>query len=127
MHDHCSVTGCENRTRLIRTLCQLHYRRWRRHGNPLVAQSRTAFRSWHHVQITDTCWLWTGPLTPSGYAANVAHRGIYQRLIGPVPDGLELDHLCRVRHCVRPDHLEPVTRAENVRRAHAAAREEPTA
>jgi len=45
-----------------------------------------------------------------------AHRVAYELLVGPIPEGLTLDHLCRVRHCVNPDHLEPVTRLENWRR-----------
>lgn len=44
------------------------------------------------------------------------HRAAYEVLVGPVPEGLELDHLCRVRHCYNPSHLEPVTRLENMRR-----------
>ena len=69
------------------------------------------------------CWLWTGRLRKDGYANFsfegrhvLAHRFAYELEIGPIPDGLTLDHLCRVRHCVRPDHLEPVTQAENVKR-----------
>ena len=45
-----------------------------------------------------------------------AHRFAYEMLVGPIPEGLDLDHLCRVRHCVNPNHLEPVTRSENLRR-----------
>lgn len=45
-----------------------------------------------------------------------AHRVAYELLVGPIPEGLVLDHLCRVRHCVNPDHLEPVTKRENERR-----------
>jgi len=69
------------------------------------------------------CWLWTGRLTEQGYARTSinrihvpAHRWSYEQSKGPIPDGLELDHLCRVRHCVNPDHLEAVTHTENVRR-----------
>lgn len=125
---HCSLNH-PTETRLIRGLCQKHYRRWRRHGDPTVVKqnvNRGAVSIWRHVLITDTCWLWTGPLNHSGYgtaSGQGAHRVVFQRLVGTVASGLELDHLCRVRNCVRPDHLEPVTRSENVRRAHAAARE----
>lgn len=45
-----------------------------------------------------------------------AHRLVYELLVGPIPDGLQLDHLCRNRGCVRPDHLEPVTRRTNILR-----------
>lgn len=70
------------------------------------------------------CWLWLAAKGSQGYAAwsvsntesHRAHRWLYQRLVAPVPPELELDHLCRVRHCVNPAHLEPVTNAENNRR-----------
>lgn len=78
------------------------------------------------VDITGFCWLWRGKLTDKGYARTTfngvqtgAHRKAYELLAGPIPEGLELDHLCRVRHCVNPDHLEPVTHEENVARAKA--------
>ena len=59
------------------------------------------------------CWPHTGPLNNGGYGP---HRKVYEALIGPVAPGLDLDHLCRVRHCCNPLHLEPVTRSENLRR-----------
>jgi hypothetical protein len=75
--------------------------------------------------VGDECWEWTGRRSSRGYGAfdlsarqsAPAHRVLYELLVGPIPAGLELDHLCRVRHCVRPDHLEPVTHQENCRRA----------
>lgn len=81
------------------------------------------------------CWLWDGNISGSGYgylsqrvgaegrpASVYAHRMAYEMFVGEVPAGLEVDHLCRVRSCVRPDHLEPVTHAENVRRSVEARR-----
>ena len=76
---------------------------------------------------TSRCWLWTGALTSmkpfKGYGIfwnkgkkRLAHRFSYERAIGPIPDGLDIDHLCRVRCCVNPEHLEPVTRLENILR-----------
>ena len=70
------------------------------------------------------CWLWLGatnrdgygPTKPKGDKLRVAHRVIYEMLVGPIPDGLQLDHLCRVRPCVNPEHLEPVTCRENLLR-----------
>lgn len=69
------------------------------------------------------CWLWSGALANGGYGAFLgpegtvkAHRWFYEQSKGPVPDGLELDHQCRVRCCVNPDHLEPVTRQVNTLR-----------
>jgi hypothetical protein len=71
------------------------------------------------------CWLYAGALAADGYArvkdagsdlALLVHRVTYEQLVGPIPEGLVLDHLCRVRHCVNPEHLEPVTHMENLRR-----------
>ena len=77
----------------------------------------------------DGCWPWIGALTSGGYGSVglggsvvQAHRVVYRLLVGPIPDGLQLDHLCRVRNCVNPDHLEPVTPQENMLRAKAATR-----
>lgn len=77
-----------------------------------------------HINPISRCWEWTGARTKDGYGQatrggrNVkAHRHVYQALVGPLTDGVQqLDHLCRVRHCCNPDHLEPVTPLENVRR-----------
>lgn len=70
------------------------------------------------------CWLWTGRIRKDKYAnikmgmrvTQLAHRVSFETFIGPVPEGLELDHLCRVRHCVNPEHLKPVTHLENMAR-----------
>ena len=81
-------------------------------------------RFWSKVAKTDTCWLWTGGQNRNGYGVihyydghrEVAHRTSW-RLAGRYLDpSLTLDHLCRVRHCVNPDHLEQVTNRENVLR-----------
>lgn len=68
------------------------------------------------------CWMWTAAKS-NGYGivgvagtSIGAHRMAYMLSIGPIPEGLELDHLCRNPGCVNPGHLEPVTRAENIRR-----------
>ena len=80
-------------------------------------------RFWSKVTKTETCWLWTRAKTSAGYGqfrldgqAQYAHRLAYQWLIGPIPEGLQIDHLCRVPACVNPAHLEPVTSGENSRR-----------
>lgn len=80
-------------------------------------------RFWSKVDRTDGCWLWHGWKTADGYGRFdigdrkvLAHRFAYESNVGPIPDGLVLDHLCRVRDCVNPAHLEAVTVAENNRR-----------
>jgi hypothetical protein len=88
----------------------------------------TEERFWWKVHKTTTCWLWRAALDRHGYGlfhphgthTVLAHRWAYQSLIGPIPEELEIDHLCRVRHCVNPAHMEPVTCGENVRRGLAA-------
>jgi hypothetical protein len=72
------------------------------------------------------CWEWHSTLNGNGYgrywsggaqgAWLMAHRFAYEALVGPIPDGLDIDHLCRNRICVNPAHMEPVTRRENTRR-----------
>lgn len=73
------------------------------------------------------CWVWRLCKTRAGYArvasgvgSVLAHRVLYEEKFGAIPQGLCLDHLCRVRACVNPDHLEPVTLAENIRRGSVA-------
>lgn len=71
------------------------------------------------------CWLRVHSIRPNGYAgvhlAGVgqmyAHRVAYEHMVGPIPDGLDLDHLCRRRNCINPAHLDPVTRKVNIQRA----------
>lgn len=73
-----------------------------------------------------SCWIWQMARNNGGYGIarvpgtrkkTCAHRVVYEQIIGPIPEGLELDHLCRVRECVNPAHLEPVTPRVNSRRS----------
>lgn len=77
------------------------------------------------VEKTETCWLWKGYVAPNGYGqvgmtsprrVAYAHRVAYELLVGPIPADKQLDHLCRVRRCVRPDHLEAVDQRTNLLR-----------
>lgn len=75
-------------------------------------------------QAPNGCWLWTGECNQRGYGRvrnssggkTVAHRVVYELLVGPIDAGLSLDHLCRNHSCVNPSHLEPVEHRENVLR-----------
>lgn len=78
-----------------------------------------------HPEPNTGCWLWSGAHGKSGYGfyrhpvtrkVGNAHRIVYEMERGPIPEGLDLDHLCRNPACVNPDHLEPVSRSENVNR-----------
>ncbi len=83
-----------------------------------------ADRFWAKVEKTPECWLWNAASTPLGYGLFwdgerlvYAHRWAYEDDFGPIPDGLEIDHLCRVSSCVNPKHLEAVTHQENMQRS----------
>ena len=85
-------------------------------------------RFMERVDQTDSCWLWTASADRYGYGRFFvgngqyvqAHRHSYERFVGPIPPGLQIDHLCRVKHCVNPQHLEPVTHGVNQQRRYAA-------
>ena len=70
------------------------------------------------------CWLWLGAKNRDGYGLTrptgdklrMAHRVVYELIVGPIPEGMELDHLCYVRPCVNPEHMEPVTQLVNLHR-----------
>jgi hypothetical protein len=90
--------------------------------------TRLPLRFWNKVlPIDGECWIWIGAITSNGYGSfgvssgrgKSAHRHAYLTLVGPIAPGLDLDHLCRNRDCVNPDHLEPVTRQVNVDRGDA--------
>lgn len=94
---------------------------------PLCERHAPLFWAFVDQRGTDDCWIWTGHHASNGYGmfcvsherkvhTLLAHRAAYELLVGPIPASLQMDHLCRVRDCVNPAHLEPVTRRENQRR-----------
>jgi hypothetical protein len=92
---------------------------------PGVSESFAA-RVFSKVEVTTGCWYWHGAVSPKGYgvigrgvrgAGNMAaHSAVWQLLVGPIPESLTFDHLCRNHPCVNPEHGEIVTRGENIRR-----------
>lgn len=132
--NNCQIRECE-RPHHNSGWCRLHYDRWLKYGHPLVTQGvrspertlKKRFYAWVSLPNEDGCMLWTGPILQSDYgvftfngARNYAHRLSYELMVGPIPDGMEVDHVwawgCKSRTCVAPNHLEPVTPAENKRR-----------
>lgn len=98
----------------------------------LSADQIDASRFWRHVDTATAsgCWLWTGSTKASGGYGQFRitegvnarpHRVAWTLLVGPIPEGLVLDHLCRVRNCVNPSHLEPVTVRVNTLRGNSVA------
>lgn len=112
--------------RLRRGFCERHYRRLMSTGST-AAPVRVDDLSRYTVSPA-ACWLWDGALWANGYGktaqrlygTRLAHRVIYLSSGREIPEGLDLDHLCRVRRCVNPEHLEPVNRSVNLQRGHEA-------
>lgn len=112
---------------MTRGWCSKHYIRWLKYDDVDAVRPHAepeAERFWRQVYKTGDCWNWLGARNVSGYGKFWTidgrtvrpHRWAYEHEVGPIPDGLQLDHLCRNRGCVRPDHLEAVTSKVNTSR-----------
>lgn len=116
----CQAAGCD-RPHYCKGYCSLHHNRLQRIGRlELEPKPTLEERFWANVQKTDGCWLWLGRPGPNGYGKmavagveDYAHRISYKLANGEIPDGLEIDHTCRIRLCVRPDHLRAATSKQN--------------
>lgn len=138
----CIVPDCD-RTTVAKGLCHKHWKRMRSNGT-LELQRRNykgmdeQERFWMYVNkqgkphpiFPTPCWEWTGSLIKGGYALFrlsstnpsqqekiLAHRYSFELTYYPIPEGMEIDHMCKTRHCVNPDHLDLVTRQENIDRS----------
>lgn len=123
----CEYPDC-GRPSKARGLCVSHWHQWRRgvELRPIRAWGRPAeerFREKVEFGEPHECWRWIGSSSNGGYGALrvgrtsvPAHRFSYELHVGPIPDGLHIDHLCRNPSCVNPAHLEPVTPQENALR-----------
>lgn len=116
----CLVDECGRPAR-VRGWCHAHYMQWRRTGTAERPAPRSlVVRFVDLCEVTDYCWPWRGTINANGYGRfkadgklRLAHRVSYELFVGCIPDGYEVDHLCRITECVNPDHLEAVTVLEN--------------
>lgn len=123
----CDATGCGKPVK-GRGLCSSHYAiMWRRDSKGLQQRpgpndASPEDKFWGRVAVgaEHDCWEWQGYVTPAGYGkikrgdrTVYVHRYAYELKRGPIPEGLAIDHMCHVRACVNPTHLQPVTKKEN--------------
>lgn len=122
----CAIEGCERPVGLkgARGWCPKHYQRWQKTGSPTGTRRPTPeTRFFRKLRQVGDCWVWTAATDQSGYGLFQggdrmirSHIWSYNFFIGEVPEGLQLDHLCRNRPCCNPWHLDPVTPLVNTQR-----------
>lgn len=133
----CSIEGCDKPLK-ARSWCAMHWKRWRTHGDTSVCTTNRYVpmieRFWMKIQKGPGCWQWTGAIS-DGYGSfgeghkgrtHLAHRFAYELTVGPIPEGMQLDHRCSNRRCVNPAHLRPVTHKQNMEHDSGAQRNSTT-
>lgn len=131
--EECTVAGCVKPIQ-CRDLCPMHYQRQRIHGSteyvkPPESPTEMASRFWGKVNKTATCWLWQAGKRGPGYGIftwkrrdYVAHRFSYELLVGEIPEGMVIDHICHTPACVNPTHLRLATSKQNAENRRGANR-----
>lgn len=131
MKHPCEIAGC-NRDTHARGWCRLHYQRWKDKGDVLwEPPTPPSMRERIERGISKTasgCWEWQGSISSSGYGRlsknnrpAYSHRESYEAFVGPIPEGFQIDHLCRNTKCCNPEHLEAVTPLTNGMRSKSFA------
>ena len=121
---NCSVSDCSRPlVYKAKALCKFHYNRLLTTGTLELERLTPRQRFWTKVRKSPGCWQWTDKPGDHGYGTlsidnrtHLAHRLAYEWLVGEIPAGSQLDHLCRNRSCVNPTHLEVVAQRENILR-----------
>lgn len=113
----CSIEGCDRKHEGL-GYCTKHYQRFKRSGSPHLDTPDQRFERF--IERGKSCWLWTGGTAGAGYGVfhwngrlGYAHRFSYERSHGAIPPKMEVDHICRTKRCVNPDHLRLVTSSQN--------------